>query len=570
MKKLYTFVLVAMGSFAFGQTFYSENMGVPTGTTQIAVYATQSAPATFQNGSPIAYSGTGDMRATGVSSGYTGASGAGNVFMNADTEYFQIDGLDSSAYASADLVLTFGALAASQMIVESSTNGTDWTALTFEPTAVSGWTLYTVAGGQIPSSTTLSLKFRVTGTAQTRLDDVKLSNVSASCTLSLSPATTSCDAVTEAIDTYTATIAYTGGGNATYSIVSTSGTIGGDNPTSVAEGNILISGITEGTTATVTITGGTCNLSQDIVATDCKPINALPYAEHFNYTVGAALGAQQKWSNVNSGDEILISAGNLNYTGVPAEGNSASFSGAGIDATTPFTETTSGFLYTGFLLNVTDYTGVTVDGTENYFAVLTNTENDFMARVFMKKVGEQYQIGLTSGTTTTNYTSSVYNVGDVVYIVVGYDFANNLLSAWINPSVASLTPATPATLTETPATAITSLGGFLLRQDSASETPSITVDALRIATEMTQILGVAQNDIDGLAIYPNPVTNGTLYINTANNDTKSVQIFDVVGKRVLNATSVENNVNVSALNSGVYIVKITEAGKTATRKLVIR
>lgn len=83
-------------------------------------------------------------------------------------------------------------------------------------------------------------------------------------------------------------------------------------------------------------------------------------------------------------------------------------------------------------------------------------------------------------------------------------------------------------------------------------------------------LKTAQNDISGLSIYPNPVTAGTLYINTANNDVKSVQIFDVVGKQVLNATSVENAVNVSALNSGVYVVKITEAGKTATRKLVIR
>lgn len=83
-------------------------------------------------------------------------------------------------------------------------------------------------------------------------------------------------------------------------------------------------------------------------------------------------------------------------------------------------------------------------------------------------------------------------------------------------------------------------------------------------------LSVAKNDINGLSIYPNPVTNGNLYITTADNGVKSVEIFDVLGKKVLGTTVTEEAVNVSALNSGVYVVKITEAGKTATRKLVIR
>lgn len=83
-------------------------------------------------------------------------------------------------------------------------------------------------------------------------------------------------------------------------------------------------------------------------------------------------------------------------------------------------------------------------------------------------------------------------------------------------------------------------------------------------------LGVAHNDIAGLQVYPNPVTNGNLFITTANNDTKDVQIYDVLGKMVINTTVNDQAVNVSALHSGVYVVKIVEAGKTATRKLVIK
>ncbi|RZK03761.1 MAG: T9SS type A sorting domain-containing protein [Flavobacterium sp.] len=82
-------------------------------------------------------------------------------------------------------------------------------------------------------------------------------------------------------------------------------------------------------------------------------------------------------------------------------------------------------------------------------------------------------------------------------------------------------------------------------------------------------LGVKQNSIEGLKVYPNPVTNGTLYINTTANASKEVVIYDVLGKQVVKTTT-ENAVNVSKLNAGVYIVKVTEEGKTATRKLVIK
>ena len=78
------------------------------------------------------------------------------------------------------------------------------------------------------------------------------------------------------------------------------------------------------------------------------------------------------------------------------------------------------------------------------------------------------------------------------------------------------------------------------------------------------------NNIAGLKMYPNPVANGKLFIETAANAERTVTVFDVLGKQVLNTISSENEINVSELNAGVYVVKITEEGKTATRKLVVR
>jgi len=82
-------------------------------------------------------------------------------------------------------------------------------------------------------------------------------------------------------------------------------------------------------------------------------------------------------------------------------------------------------------------------------------------------------------------------------------------------------------------------------------------------------LGISKNAIEGLKVYPNPVVDGKLYINTTANASKEVAIYDVLGKQVVKTTT-ENAVNVSNLKGGVYIVKITEEGKTATRKLVIK
>lgn len=90
------------------------------------------------------------------------------------------------------------------------------------------------------------------------------------------------------------------------------------------------------------------------------------------------------------------------------------------------------------------------------------------------------------------------------------------------------------------------------------------------ATFSSGVLSTTKNSIAGLKVYPNPVTKGTLYITSDNSDLKQVVIFDVLGKQVIKTFVNDQPINVSALNSGIYMVKITEDGKTATRKLVIQ
>ena len=82
------------------------------------------------------------------------------------------------------------------------------------------------------------------------------------------------------------------------------------------------------------------------------------------------------------------------------------------------------------------------------------------------------------------------------------------------------------------------------------------------------VLSMKENSIAGLKIYPNPVKNN-LYVTSDNFEEKSVEIYNVLGKIVLSTKVTNTPINVSKLSNGVYIVKVTENNKTATRKLVI-
>jgi hypothetical protein len=585
MKKIYSLLLLVITSVSFGQTIYTENMGIPTGTTLIPAYSTGTAPATFQNSSPIVYSGSSDVRATSVSSGYSGASGGGNVFVSGIAKDFRIDGINTSAFNTSGLRLSFGintpTAVTNVLTVEVSTNGTNWTPVTYTPSATA-WTLATITSG-IPSSTTLSIRFTSTSTLQFRLDDVKVFNFDPTCTLVLGSPTSACNAITLGIDTYTITIPYTGGTTGAYTFTPSSGTVGGDNPATVAVGNILVNGVVEGTNFTMTITKGTCSYPVNpVTSPECKPASALPYYEPFVYTAGNSLGQSQQWSNVNTGDNILITNGSLAYAGLSPNGNSASFAADGIDCASPFTATTTGTVYYSFLLNIASMTGVTnVDG--GYFASLGSSSSNFGATLWSKRVDDtSFNLGIevrTAPAASTSFATATYQTGQTYFVVVGYTFnpaaSDDSVNLWVNPALNGAQPAATITDAQTAlGTDLSSISTFLLRQDSAAETPAIQVDELRIGTTWSQVtsstLATNNNNITGLKVYPNPVSNGTLFIETSANAEKTVTVFDVLGKQVLNTKTSNNSVNVSSLNAGVYIVNITEEGKTASIKLVIR
>jgi hypothetical protein len=181
-----TITILPSGGGGTTSTIFSENMGTPSGTTAIGSNI-------FQNSGALSFVGTGDVRSTTPSSGYTGASGGGNVFITQTANFFfEISGINTTRYSN--LVLSFGhfkstTAGSNELAVDVSADGTTYSPLSYSRPTGSGtatWLLVTPTG-TIPATANLRIRFRQTSTStQFRIDDVKLTGVAATSTPSIS------------------------------------------------------------------------------------------------------------------------------------------------------------------------------------------------------------------------------------------------------------------------------------------------------------------------------------------------------------------------------------------------
>jgi Secretion system C-terminal sorting domain len=292
----------------------------------------------------------------------------------------------------------------------------------------------------------------------------------------------------------------------------------------------------------------------------------LPFTDSFNYPNGD-LHTTSPWSVVgtpNATDHILL------------DGSKVTYSGGGTDAQVLITAQTTGTVYYTLDLKITSMTGVT-DVNGGYLAGFAQNSTTFGGTLWAKRVDDNtYNLGIETRTANgalTTYTSGTYAVGTTYNIIVAYTFktgtlADDTTKLWVNPSSGDET--TPL-LTDTHVSVdLTQIASFFLRQDSTTETGAVEVDNLKISTTFADLLANQKfSKITGLNMYPNPVKDGNLFITSNSNESKTVALFDILGKQVLNAKTSNNAVNVSNLTKGAYIVKITEDGKTDTRKLII-
>ena len=78
------------------------------------------------------------------------------------------------------------------------------------------------------------------------------------------------------------------------------------------------------------------------------------------------------------------------------------------------------------------------------------------------------------------------------------------------------------------------------------------------------------DDVLNLRIYPNPVNDGYVNILSPVNGVKYVEIFDINGRKVLDTNINNTMLDVSSINSGFYMIKVTIDGQSKISKLVVR
>ena len=419
-------------------------------------------------------------------------------------------------------------------------------------------------------------------------------SVSLPCDLVLGEMTTTCDAITSGTDTFSGSIAFTGGNTgAVYTITAPVGTVvGGDNPSTAATGTITFTQMTEGVDAAISIVGdatSACNYNRTLSSPICKPF---PVYEPFDYTVGTDLIASSSWANAStSSDEIKVVAATLgNPFGAgqfpDPTGNMVNFGGAGSDSYIEFNAQSSGLVYASFIFTATDISTLTDTTDGGYFAALGESGGSFRARLYLRQNATDntmYELGISESSSATNFNTTVtYTPGEETFVVMEYNLDSDEIRVFVNPDPATFeaasAPVSGQSLYHASATPAADIGRFIIRQDSSGETPDTNFDELRIGTTWAHVTpkdaaaSIAKNSIEGFTAYPNPVNNGRLTVTTSNSNEKEVSIYNVLGKRVFTQKFSGSNkqLDVSQINSGIYIMKVIEGDKVATKKLIIK
>ena len=92
----------------------------------------------------------------------------------------------------------------------------------------------------------------------------------------------------------------------------------------------------------------------------------------------------------------------------------------------------------------------------------------------------------------------------------------------------------------------------------------------RYMSDVQGALSTEDYRVFSFEMYPNPTKSGFVTIKSNQMGAVQAQVFDLLGKEVINTTVNNERMDVSNLNAGVYVVKLTQNKNTTTKKLIIQ
>jgi hypothetical protein len=304
--------------------------------------------------------------------------------------------------------------------------------------------------------------------------------------------------------------------------------------------------------------------------------------EDFDYSVGDLL-TTHGWNltGTSTTNPIAVTSPGLTFSGYVGSniGLAAGVNNTGQDLNKLFTAQSTGSVYASFLVNATA-TSAAGDYFFHFYDPTANTA--FRARTFISPgtVAGKMKVGLTfnASTSPTNMVTEL-NYGQTYLFVAKYTIIDGALNDAVSLYVFaagddfSSEPATPTIGPLNGTAADITPTGVSLRQFDAAQ--RITVDGIRVKTNWNLVndLTTSVNSLNGnqtVNYYPNPVTDGFLNIVGSANSVKQVEIFDLVGKKVISESTLSNRIDVSQLKAGIYALKVGEGSQVSSTKLVVK
>ncbi|XLS29390.1 M4 family metallopeptidase [Flavobacteriaceae bacterium M23B6Z8] len=94
-----------------------------------------------------------------------------------------------------------------------------------------------------------------------------------------------------------------------------------------------------------------------------------------------------------------------------------------------------------------------------------------------------------------------------------------------------------------------------------------TFDAIALGGGVQTFAGNSDLEIDGFIVYPNPVVN-TLLLQRTDDSEASYSITNLIGQTILQGTLLNNQINVSSLAKGVYLISVSDEEETTIKKFI--
>lgn len=365
----------------------------------------------------------------------------------------------------------------------------------------------------------------------------------ATCLTTLGDSNVSCNTATIGTtdDTYTAFIDFSGGNTGkTFVITTTSGTIGGDNPTSMASGTIEISGIAEGTDITVTLTdtadGGVCDLSTTAESPACIPllINEVLFdpASEDSETTEIEGDANGDGTRDPSQDEFIEFYNNSNSPMDISGYKLYDAAALGNDAPRHIFPASTIIPANSFLVL---FGGGTPTGTFGGAIVQTASE----------------------GTAPEDRSLSLTNGGDIIMI----RDTNDDVALFYSSAATGIDHGENQSVTRSPDLT----GSFALHTEANASldfSPGLKVDGTTLSVNV-----ITQNNF---SLFPNPVSKSDRYLNVSSSSSlpMEITIYSIIGRKIEKQSISNNQLDISQLKTGVYLINITQGNASVTKKIL--